>query len=45
MFYEDPTEKNGKAKKDVYEKWLDANHITEKAWTRNRRFGEKICGK
>jgi hypothetical protein len=24
---------------------LDVNHITEKAWTRNRRFGEKIYGK
>ncbi len=23
--------KNGKAKKDVDEKWLDVNHITEKA--------------
>ena len=45
MFYEDPTEKNGKVKKDVDEKWLDVNHITEKAWTRNRRFGEKIYGK
>ena len=30
MFYEDPTEKNEKAKKNAEEKWSDVNRITEK---------------
>ena len=31
MFYEDPTEKNEKTKKDADEKWSDVNRVTEKA--------------
>ena len=30
MFYEDPTEKNEKTKKDADEKWSDVNRVTEK---------------
>ena len=41
MFYEDPSEKNGKFKKDVYEKWLCTNHITEKSLNQKQKIWRK----
>ena len=44
MFYEDPTEKNEKTKKDVDEKWSDVNRVTEKALLELDALEKKYAG-
>ena len=44
MFYEDPTEKNEKAKKDVDEKWSDVDRVTEKALLELDALEKKYAG-
>ena len=44
MFYEDPTEKNEKAKKEVDEKWSDVNRVTEKALLELDAMEKKYAG-
>ena len=44
MFFEDPTEKNEKAKKDADEKWSDVNRITEKTLLELDSIEKKFAG-
>ena len=44
MFYEDPTEKNEKTKKDADEKWSDVNRVTEKALLELDALEKKYAG-
>ena len=44
MFFEDPTEKNEKAKKDADEKWSDVNRITEKTLLELDSLEKKFAG-
>ena len=44
MFYEDPTEKNEKTKKDVDEKWSDVDRVTEKALLELDALEKKYAG-
>jgi chromosome segregation ATPase len=44
MFYEDPTEKNEKTKKDADEKWSDVNRVTEKTLLELDSLEKKYAG-
>ena len=44
MFYEDPTEKNEKTKKDADEKWSDVNRVTEKTLLEFDSLEKKYAG-
>ena len=44
MFYEDPTEKNEKAKKEVDEKWSDVDRVTEKTLLELDALEKKYAG-
>ena len=44
MFYEDPTEKNEKNKKDADEKWSDVNRVTEKTLLELDSLEKKYAG-
>jgi len=44
MFYEDPTEKNEKTKKDADERWSDVNRVTEKALLELDSLEKKYAG-
>ena len=44
MFFEDPTEKNEKTKKDADEKWSDVNRVTEKALLELDSLEKKYAG-
>ena len=44
MFYEDPTEKNEKTKKEADEKWSDVNRVTEKTLLELDSLEKKYAG-
>ena len=44
MFYEDPTEKNEKTKKEAEEKWSDVNRVTEKTMLELDSLEKKFAG-
>ena len=44
MFYEDPSEKNEKTKKDADEKWSDINRVTEKTLLELKELEKKYEG-
>ena len=44
MFYEDPTEKNEKTKKEADEKWSDVNRVTEKTLLEMDSLEKKYAG-
>ena len=44
MFYEDPTEKNEKTKKEAEEKWSDVNRVTEKTMLELDYLEKKFAG-